>query len=53
MIGLRSNIVALLSFLLLLASTTEGQSIFDVTKYGAKPNTDITQVSTCIINKKN
>ncbi|KAL4036956.1 hypothetical protein IC575_000534 [Cucumis melo] len=37
--------LALLPFLLLLslASTIQGQSIFDVTTYGAKPNTDITQ----------
>uniref|UniRef100_A0A9I9DIS0 Exopolygalacturonase-like n=1 Tax=Cucumis melo TaxID=3656 RepID=A0A9I9DIS0_CUCME len=43
--GLRSNIMALLLHLLLmLASTAKCQSIFDITTYGAKPNTDITQV---------
>ncbi|KAE8645716.1 exopolygalacturonase-like [Cucumis sativus] len=35
--------LALLPFFLLLASTIEAQSLFDVTRYGAKPNTDITQ----------
>uniref|UniRef100_A0A0A0KPH7 Polygalacturonase n=1 Tax=Cucumis sativus TaxID=3659 RepID=A0A0A0KPH7_CUCSA len=40
--GLRWNFVAFLSLLFLLASTTKGQSVFDVTRYGAKPNTDIT-----------
>uniref|UniRef100_A0A0A0K590 Polygalacturonase n=1 Tax=Cucumis sativus TaxID=3659 RepID=A0A0A0K590_CUCSA len=33
----------LLHLLLMLASTAKGQSIFDITTYGAKPNTDITQ----------
>ncbi|KAA0059157.1 exopolygalacturonase-like [Cucumis melo var. makuwa] len=28
----------------MLAFTAKGQSIFDITTYGAKPNTDITQV---------
>lgn len=44
--------LALLPFLLLLslASTIQGQSIFDVTTYGAKPNTDITQVSIYVKN---
>lgn len=37
--------LALLPFFLLLASTIEAQSLFDVTRYGAKPNTDITQAS--------
>ena len=46
MMGLKSNIMALLLHLLLmLASTAKGQSIFDITTYGAKPNTDITQVN--------
>lgn len=47
MMGLRSNIMALLILPLLfwLVSTSKGQSVFDVTTYGAKPNTDITQVS--------
>ncbi|KAA0046190.1 exopolygalacturonase-like [Cucumis melo var. makuwa] len=43
--GLRSNFAPFLSLLFLLASTTKGQSnggVFDVTRYGAKPNTDIT-----------
>ncbi|XP_050941282.1 exopolygalacturonase-like [Cucumis melo] len=44
MMGLRLNIMALLLHLsLMLASTAKGQSIFDITTYGAKPNTDITQ----------
>ena len=46
--GLRSNFAPFLSLLFLLASTTKGQSnggVFDVTRYGAKPNTDITHVS--------
>lgn len=42
-----SNFVALL-LLLLLASTAKcqpGAGVFDILKYGAKPNTDVTQVS--------
>jgi len=49
---LRSNIVALFPLLLLLVSNTKGQSgggLFDVTKYGAKPNEDITTVSVHLV----
>lgn len=45
--GLRSNFVVLLPLLLFLTSiaNAKGQSVFDVTTYGAQSDADITQVS--------